>query len=237
MKKIVSLLTLISVFAFGQIKPIQIDSIRNNLFVYQTFNTFQGVEYNVNAMYLVTKKGIVLFDVPWQKSQYQTLNDLLVKKYNLPVIAVFVTHSHEDRAGDLSFYNDLNIPTYASALTNTILRKEGKATSKFEIELGKTYKFGKEKFVVEYFGQGHTEDNVVVWFPKYKVLNGGCLIKGADAINLGYTGEANITEWPETMKKLVSKHPIIKQVIPGHDNWKASGHIENTFKLLENNKN
>ncbi|WP_314061164.1 EBR family subclass B1 metallo-beta-lactamase [Empedobacter brevis] len=237
MKKIVSLLTLISVFAFGQIKPIQIDSIRNNLFVYQTFNTFQGVEYNVNAMYLVTKKGIVLFDVPWQKSQYQTLNDLLEKKYNLPVIAVFVTHSHEDRAGDLSFYNDLNIPTYASALTNTILRKEGKATSKFEIELGKMYTFGKEKFVVEYFGQGHTEDNVVVWFPKYKVLNGGCLIKGADAINLGYTGEANITEWPETMKKLVSKHPTIKQVIPGHDNWKASGHIENTFKLLENNKN
>ncbi|HBX61921.1 MAG TPA: subclass B1 metallo-beta-lactamase, partial [Flavobacteriaceae bacterium] len=25
----------------------------------------------------------------------------------------------------------------------------------------------------------------------------------------------------------------IKQVIPGHDNWKATGHIENTFKLLE----
>lgn len=234
MKKVFSLVALIGTFVFGQIKPIQIDSINNNLFVYQTFNTFQEVDYNANAMYLVTKKGIVLFDVPWQKSQYQTLNDILQQKYNLPVIAVFATHSHEDRAGDLSFYNELNISTYASALTNSKLKKEGKATSKFEIELGKTYKFGKEKFVVEYFGQGHTEDNLVVWFPKYKVLNGGCLIKGADAVNLGYTGEANVAEWPKTVQKLVTKHPKIKQVIPGHDNWKANGHIENTFKLLEN---
>ena len=233
MKKLFSLIVLFGSFAFGQIKPIQIDSINNNLFVYQTFNSFNGVEYNANSMYLVTDKGIILFDVPWQKSQYQELNDMLQEKYNLPVIAVFVTHSHDDRAGDLSFYNDLNIPTYATALTNSKLKKEGKATSKFEIELGKTYKFGKEKFVVEYFGEGHTSDNVVVWFPKYKVLNGGCLIKGADAVNLGYIGEANVDEWPKTIQKLVTKHPKIKQVIPGHDNWKVPGHIENTFKLLE----
>lgn len=233
MKKLFSLIALIGSFAFGQIKPIQIDPINNNLFVYQTFNSFNGVEYNSNGMYLVTNKGIVLFDVPWQKSQYQELNDMLQEKYNLPVIAVFATHSHDDRAGDLSFYNDLNIPTYATSLTNSKLKKEGKATSKFEIELGKTYKFGNEKFVVEYFGEGHTSDNVVVWFPKYKVLNGGCLIKGADAINLGYTGEANVIEWPKTIQKLVVKHPTIKQVISGHDNWKATGHIENTFKLLE----
>ena len=234
MKKLFSLIVLFGSFAFGQIKPIQIDSINNNLFVYQTFNSFNGVEYNANSMYLVTDKGIILFDVPWQKSQYQELNDMLQEKYNLPVIAVFVTHSHDDRSGDLSFYNDLNIPTYATALTNSKLKKEGKATSKFDIELGKTYKFGNEKFVVEYFGEGHTADNVVIWFPKYKVLNGGCLIKGADAVNLGYTGEANIAQWPKTMQKLMTKHPKIKQVIPGHDNWKATGHIENTFKLLEN---
>ena len=233
MKKLFSLIALIGSFAFGQIKPIQIDPINNNLFVYQTYNTLNDVEYNANSLYLVTSKGIVLFDVPWQRSQYQELTDILFQKYKLPIVAVFVTHSHEDRAGDLSFYNNLNIPTYASALTNSKLKKEGKATSKFDIELGKTYKFGNEKFVVEYFGEGHTSDNVVVWFPKYKVLNGGCLIKGADAVNLGYTGEANVVEWPKTVHKLVAKHPTIKQVIPGHDNWKATGHIENTFKLLE----
>ena len=234
MKKLFSLIALIGSFAFGQIKPIQIDPINDNLFVYQTYNTVNDVEYNANSLYLVTSKGIVLFDVPWQRPQYQELNDMLQQKYHLPIVAVFVTHSHEDRAGDLSFYNNLNIPTYATSLTNSKLKKEGKATSKFEIELGKTYKFGNEKFVVEYFGEGHTSDNVVIWFPKYKVLNGGCLIKGADAVNLGYTGEANVAEWPKTVQKLVVKHPKIKQVIPGHDNWKATGHIENTFKLLEN---
>lgn len=233
MKKILSILTLVGTIAFGQIKPIEIDPINNNLFVYQTFNTFQNVDYNANGMYLVTDEGIILFDVPWQKSQYQTLNDLLFQKHKLPVIAVFATHSHDDRAGDLSFYNNLNIPTYATALTNEKLAKEGKAVSTSEIEIGKTYKLGKEKFVIEYFGPGHTEDNTVVWFPKYKVLNGGCLIKGADAVSLGYIGEANVNEWPNTIHKLTEKHPKIKQVIPGHDNWKINGHIENTFKLLE----
>ncbi len=38
MKKLFSLIALIGSFAFGQIKPIQIDPINNNLFVYQTFN-------------------------------------------------------------------------------------------------------------------------------------------------------------------------------------------------------
>ncbi len=34
-------------------------------------------------------------------------------------------------------------------------------------------------------------------------------------VNLGYTGEANVTEWPKTVqKKLVTKYPKIKQVIP-----------------------
>jgi len=234
MKIFMSFITLIGTLSFGQIKPIEIESINNNLFVYQTFNTFNNVDYSANGMYLVTDEGIILFDVPWQKTQYQTLNDLLLEKYNLPVIAVFATHSHDDRAGDLSFYNNLNISTYATALTNEKLKKEGKAISTSEIEIGKTYKFGKEKFVIEYFGPGHTEDNVVVWFPKYKVLNGGCLIKDANAANLGYTGEANLEEWPKTIQKLVTKHSKIKKVIPGHDNWKTNGHIEKTFKLLEN---
>ncbi len=41
-----------------------------------------------------------------------------------------------------------------------------------------------------------------------------------------------LSEWPKTVQKLVTKHPKIKQVIPGHDNWKVTGHIENTFKLF-----
>lgn len=233
--KYFSFLFLIGSLTFAQIKPLIIEPLNDKLFVYQSFNHFKGVEYNANAMYLVTKDGVVLFDVPWQESQYQTLLDSIKVKHQLPVIAVFVTHSHEDRAGDLSFFNALNIRTYASAKTNHILREQGRAEATHLIEIGKTYKFGKEKFAVEFFGEGHTSDNLTIWFPKYKVLNGGCLVKGSAAENLGNVAEANLYAWPKTINEISQKHPKIKQVIPGHDAWRGEGHLSNTLKLLELN--
>jgi glyoxylase-like metal-dependent hydrolase (beta-lactamase superfamily II) len=217
----------------SQVRDFVIEpQIKPNFYIYKTFGVFGGKEYSTNAVYLVTKKGVVLFDVPWQKTQYQSLLDTIQKRHNLPVIAVFATHSHEDRAGDLSFYNNKGIKTYATAKTNELLKKEGKATSTEIIETGKTYRIGGEKFVVDFLGEGHTVDNVVVWFPKYNILDGGCLVKSRTAENLGYTGEANVAQWPQTMAKLKSKYSEATLIIPGHDEWKGGGHVEHTLDLL-----
>lgn len=210
--------------------------IKPNLYLYKTFGVFGGKEYSTNAFYLITKKGVVLFDVPWQKTQYQSLMDTIKKRHNLPVIAVFATHSHEDRAGDLSFYNNKGIDTYATVKTNEFLKKDGRATSKKIIEVGKKYKIGGEEFIVDFVGEGHTLDNVIVWFPKYNVLDGGCLVKSEKATDLGYTGEANLKQWPITIKKIQSKYPKNAIVIPGHDEWKGNAHLEHTLNLLNNNK-
>ncbi|AKK75029.1 carbapenem-hydrolyzing beta-lactamase BlaB-1 [Chryseobacterium gallinarum] len=206
--------------------------IQPNLYIYKTFGVFGGKEYSANAVYLITKKGVVLFDVPWQKTEYQSLMDTIKKRHNLPVIAVFATHSHDDRAGDLSFYNAKGIKTYATAKTNELLKKEGKATSTEIIITGKPYRIGGEEFIVDFLGEGHTADNVVVWFPKYKVLDGGCLVKSRTATDLGYTGEANVAQWPQTIARLKSKYGKAALVIPGHDEWKGGGHIERTEELL-----
>jgi len=207
--------------------------LSSNLYLYKTFGVFGGKEYSTNALYLITKKGVVLFDVPWQKSQYQSLMDTIKKRHNLPVIAVFATHSHADRAGDLSFYNNKGISTYATSKTNELLKKEGKATSSKIIKTGKKYKIGGEEFVVDFLGEGHTADNVVVWFPKYNVLDGGCLVKSSSATDLGYTGEANVKQWPATMKNLQAKYPSNAKVIPGHDEWKGNDHVKHTLELLQ----
>ncbi|WP_353145906.1 IND family subclass B1 metallo-beta-lactamase [Chryseobacterium sp.] len=206
--------------------------IQPNLYIYKTFGVFGGKEYSANAVYLITKKGVVLFDVPWQKTEYQSLMDTIKKRHNLPVIAVFATHSHDDRAGDLSFYNSKGIKTYATAKTNEFLKKDGKATSTEIIKTGTPYRIGGEEFIVDFLGEGHTADNVVVWFPKYKVLDGGCLVKSRTATDLGYTGEANVAQWPQTMAKLKAKYGQAALIIPGHDEWKGGGHVERTEELL-----
>lgn len=239
MKKSVKVFTMLFLFLINffnaQVRDFVIEPpLSPNLYLYKTFGVFEGREYSTNALYLVTKKGVVLFDVPWQKSQYQSLMDTIKKRHSLPVVAVFATHSHADRAGDLSFYNNKGISTYATTKTNELLKKEGKATSNKIIKTGKKYKIGGEEFIVDFLGEGHTVDNVVVWFPKYNVLDGGCLVKSMSATDLGYTGEANVKEWPATMQKLKTKYPASAKVIPGHDQWKGDGHVEHTLQLLKN---
>ncbi|MDP9959968.1 IND family subclass B1 metallo-beta-lactamase [Chryseobacterium lathyri] len=237
MKKSVKAFTVLSLFLanffYAQVRDFVIEPpLSSNLYLYKTFGVFGGKEYSTNALYLITKKGVVLFDVPWQKTQYQSLMDTIKKRHNLPVIAVFATHSHSDRAGDLSFYNNKGIKTYATAKTNELLKKEGKATSNNLIKTGKKYKIGGEEFIVDFLGEGHTADNVVVWFPKYNVLDGGCLVKSSAATDLGYTGEANVQQWPLTMKNLQAKYPSSAKVIPGHDEWKGNEHVKHTLELL-----
>ena len=183
-------------------------------------------------MYLITSEGVVLFDVPWQRTQYQDLLDEIKNRHDLPVIGVVATNWDADRAGDLSFFNDRGIKTYATKKTNALLKKGGKATSSEIIVPGESYTIGDKEFFVDFLGEGHTVDNVVVWFPQHKILNGGCLVKSRTATDLGNTAEANLKQWPKTMTRLKSKYSNAIMVIPGHDQWRGGGHVERTIQLL-----
>ncbi|MDZ7613831.1 MAG: hypothetical protein U5K51_09100 [Flavobacteriaceae bacterium] len=46
-----------------------------------------------------------------------------------------------------------------------------------------TLSIGNKKVNAEYFGEGHTKDNIVGYFPNENAVFGGCLIKevGAEA--------------------------------------------------------
>jgi len=68
---------------------------------------------------------------------------------------------------------------------------------------------------VHYYGEGHTKDNVIVYFPDDKVVFGGCLIKAVDA-GKGNLEDANVAAWPETVRKLKRNYPDTKIVIADH---------------------
>ena len=64
-------------------------------------------------------------------------------------------------------------------------------------------------------GEGHTQDNIVSYFPNDKALFGGCLIKRVNA-KKGYLGDANINEWSNTVRAVKSKYKDAEIIIPGH---------------------
>ena len=52
---------------------------------------------------------------------------------------------------------------------------------------------------------------------------------------LGNIRDANLNEWPKTMKKLLKKFPESKIVIPGHGKYGNLNLIHHTLELLKNN--
>lgn len=220
---------------FGQSKnsPLPISHLTGDFYVYKTFHNYDGTLISANAMYVVTDKGVVLFDAPWDKTQFQPLLDSIKAKHNKDVIMLFGTHSHEDRAGGFDFYRKKGIKTYSGKLTDNILKSKNEPRAEFVIPNDTTFTVGQYKFEVYYPGKGHAPDNIVVWFGKDKILYGGCFIKSAEAKDLGYLGDADVKEWEKSIKKVQLKFKNPKYVIPGHDGGTTNKSIDYTLKLVK----
>lgn len=240
MRKTIALILFFATLSnsFGQTKnsPLQISHLMGDFYVYKTFSDYKGTRIAANAMYLVTDNGVVLFDAPWDKSQFQPLLDSIKSKHNKDVVMCFATHSHEDRAGGLEFYRQKGIKTYTVKLTDNILKDKKEKRAEFIIPNDTVFKLGKYKFEVYYPGKGHAPDNIVVWFDKEKVLYGGCFIKSAEAKDLGYLGDANVKEWEKSIKKVQTKFKNPKYIIPGHDDWTDTESLNHTLKLVQEYK-
>ncbi|HEV7379538.1 MAG TPA: subclass B1 metallo-beta-lactamase, partial [Dyadobacter sp.] len=91
---------------------------------------------------------------------------------------------------------------------------------------------GREKVIAEFNGEGHTHDNVIGYFPAEKAMFGGCLIKELKA-GKGFLGDANENEWPSTVRKVKSKYPDTKIVIPGHGATGDLKLLDYTITLFE----
>ena len=137
-------------------------------------------------MYLVTNNGVVLFDTPWDTTQFQPLLDSIKSKHSKIVIMCIATHWHSDRTEGLEYYKKNGIKTYTTLLTDELSKKNGQKRAEYLIEKDTTFHVEQYTFETFYPGEGHTADNIVIWFEKEKILYGGCLIKGADAENLRF---------------------------------------------------
>jgi metallo-beta-lactamase class B len=93
-------------------------------------------------------------------------------------------------------------------------------------------KVGDKKVFAEFFGEGHTKDNVIGYFPDEKIVFGGCLIKESGA-GKGNLEDANINDWPLTVAKLKEKYPDTKIAIPGHGKLGGTELFDYTIQLFE----
>jgi metallo-beta-lactamase class B len=218
---------------FGQAEnaKLEISHLTGDFYIYTTYNTYKEYQVPANGMYLITDDGVIMFDTPWDTTQFQPLLDSIKLKHNKNVIMCFATHWHSDKTAGLEYYRQLGIKTYTTVLTDELSKKNNKKRAGFLMTKDTVFSVGKYSFETYYPGPGHTEDNIVIWFKNEKILYGGCLIKGADAEDLGYLGDGNTLEYEATLKRVRKKCPAPNFIIVAHSDWKNKNSLRHSIMM------
>ncbi len=213
---------------------LKITHLSGDYYIFTTYKSINGNPFPSNGMYCVTENGVVMFDTPWDTTQFQSLLDSIDSRHNKKVIICIATHYHDDRTAGLEFFRKKGIKTYSSKQTYDLCKEHNEKQAEFYFNNDTTFTFGNHSFQTYYPGEGHTKDNIVIWCNDAAILYGGCLVKSTENEGLGNIADANLNEWSKTIKNVIRKYPKPAFVIPGHFGWTSNEGLKHTLKLLKN---
>jgi metallo-beta-lactamase class B len=197
--------------------------------VVHTSTNAQGIPSN--GLIAVLEKGLLLVDTAWTDAQTEAILDWGDRRLGRPWIGAVITHDHADRDGGLGALQRRHIPVAALDLTIAKLEKRGVhgVTRLFTAQTGE-FK-DPRGFEAFYPGPGHAPDNIVLVF--HKVLFAGCFIKSMEAKELGFTGDADLAHWPESIRHLMDRYDEVEvPVVPGHGAVGTDANFQHTLDLL-----
>jgi metallo-beta-lactamase class B len=133
--------------------------------------------------------------------------------------------------GGLKAFVEKGIPSYGYFKTIELAKEQNFVVPVNSFTDSLILQVGAEKIVAKFFGEGHTKDNIVGYFPAENILFGGCLIKELKA-SKGYLGDANVADWSGTVEKVKQDYPLVKIVVPGHGAFGNKKLLDYTIKLF-----
>lgn len=205
---------------------------------------------------------VVLIDTPYDTSATALMLDWVLSQFDPVRITAINTGFHVDNLGGNQYLRENGIDIYGADRTCELIDERGFQTQQqiiswltpaqkhikevyetmvftkpnkvFPLEEGIFLRIGDLDFEVFFPGESHSPDNVVVYISECRLLFGGCMVKTLHAENLGFTGDANLSEWPISLKVLQQKYPHAKTVIPHHGMWGDMSLVQHTIDLLTN---
>ncbi len=218
-------------------EDIHLIQLSDEIYVHTTWYDFPGIgRYPSNGLIFIKNGKALLLDTPVTNNQTKQLYSYFKTRLNVKIAKLIVTHYHHDCLGGLKYLQTLKIPSIASELTKTKCIDNSLPIPSEIFKDKIVFNFEGENVVCQYFGGGHTIDNIVVFFPDKKVLFGGCLIKSKSSKGLGNTKDAVIEAWSSTIEKIMSEYENIDVVVPGHGAYGSKELLAHTIKLVNQNK-
>jgi len=213
---------------------LEIERISDNVWRHVSYEYLESFgRSSGNGLVVVAGDRAVLVDTPWRDEQTAALFDWVSEQLGAGITTVVVTHSHPDNLGGLGEAHRRGSRSVAYEKTVEFARENGRVVP--QLAVGTSYDLNINDLHLElrFYGAGHTADNIVVWIPQENVLFGGCLVRSATTQILGYTEEADLESWPETIRRVLEQYgnqePI---VVPGHGPPGGIELLRHTLELL-----
>ncbi|TDQ28543.1 subclass B1 metallo-beta-lactamase [Tenacibaculum caenipelagi] len=234
-------LPLISLILFSCKQEINKKDLKNLKIVKTSPNTYQHISFlktetygNVpcNGMVVVNDNEALIFDTPTTIEATEELIKWVKDSLKCEIKAIIPTHFHVDCVGGLSVFHKNGVPSYANQATTELINEKDASLPQNSFNGKKEFFLGDKKVIAQFFGEGHTKDNIVGYFPNDNILFGGCLIKANNA-SKGNLNDANIKDWSSTVKKIKESYPNIRTVIPGHGDSGDIKLLDYTINMFE----
>ena len=210
-----------------------ITQITENSFVHTSFlqtNDFGNVP--CNGLIVRDNNEVIIFDTPTNNNSSKELIKWINETLHCKINAIIPTHFHDDCLGGLKAFEEDHIPSYANVKTIELAKENNLVIPNNGFTDTLTLKVGDKIVTVKFFGEGHTKDNVVGYYPSENLMFGGCLIKELDA-GKGYLGDANIIDWSSTVERVKQEYPDVKIVVPGHGEYGDKKLLDYTINLFK----
>ena len=210
-----------------------INQIAENSFQHISFkqtNDFGKVP--CNGLIVTNKKEAIVFDTPTNDKSSEKLIKWIKETLHCKVNAIIPTHFHDDCLGGLKAFHENDIPSYAYFKTIDLAKENNYVVPKNSFRDSLILKVGNENIIAKFFGEGHTKDNIVGYFPSENIMFGGCLIKELDA-SKGYLGDANLADWSSTVENVKKGYPNVKIIVPGHGKYGNIKLLDYTINLFK----
>ncbi|MGB0861330.1 MAG: subclass B1 metallo-beta-lactamase [Saprospiraceae bacterium] len=214
-------------------ETLKVKSLSKHIFMHISYlDTDDFGKVACNGMVYLNGNEAIVFDTPTDnKSSIELMN--WIERQGKEIKAVVITHFHVDCLGGLKAFHNKNVKSYATNQTIQLAKENNKEVlpeSGFETEMA--FKIGKKNIYAKFYGEGHTKDNIVGYIPEENALFGGCLIKSLNA-SKGYLGDANESEWSNTVSKIKKELPNLEIIIPGHGKNGGEALLDYTIQLFK----
>ncbi|AXT50062.1 subclass B1 metallo-beta-lactamase [Aquimarina sp. BL5] len=190
-----------------------------------------GKQYACNGFVYIDDNEAFVFDTPANDVASEQLINWLQEEKRITIKGVVFNHFHRDCNEGMDVFGKYNIPSIASKKTAQLMQEKDfeQPDEIFENEL--IIKVGDKRIVNTFFGEAHSKDNIVSYFPEDQILFGGCMIKSMNA-SKGNLADANVLEWSNTVSKIKKAYSDIEVVIPGHGSFGDQSLLDYTISLF-----